>query len=733
MVEKNIRLKTHLGNGVYNTLHPETNSKIVRVGDKNLDETLGDVTAQLAHKADELDVYLKSNGININDFDEPTRKAILELNGIDVNYILGEGNVKPENISFITSGKNIFDKSKVTVGSSVNANNGNLVIGVDFSASDFIGIKTNTSYIITGGAYSRAFYDTNKVYISGQSGAGLADTFLTPSNAKYVRTSIFTASTSLDTYMIEEGTVKTAYEPFRLVLDKVSLENGIFTTQFKDNFKVLEGDTFKDKFYESGIDFKPSQIEGFTIGKNLFNKAKATAGGYVSDSNGTIVTNADFFYSEYIPVIAGESYIKKGTYRFAFYTIDKLFISGGNRIKSLTAPSNAAFVRISTYKEDIGSPVTPGIDGEQLELGTVSTPFEPWGFLIANLTIPTEESERESLSINLPSKIYGIVGEELNIYFDNLLSEKDSRFDYDITCTIGGQYENYFRVTPTTAGSFPFSLAIYRNDKEVLTASSTIIIKATNVGNAVTKKLFIIGDSTTDNDFIVPKIKDNFSTDVMNIETIGTKGSVGSKHEGRAGWTTDMFMGRNVSYASPFIFNGVFDYSQYILSNSLDTPDYVTINLGINDFFAVTNDSIMQTRMNATVTDYNTMIASIKTQNPDVKILIALTIPPNYSQDAFGVNYASGQTRKRYKRNNFLWVKKLMETFANREGENIYLLPIHLNLDTRHNFGTEQKKINARNPKLVDYPIPVAGVHPVESGYWQIADSYWYFLKSFEI
>lgn len=48
MVEKNIRLKTHLGNGVYETLHPETNSEIVRVGDKNLDETLGEVTAQLA-------------------------------------------------------------------------------------------------------------------------------------------------------------------------------------------------------------------------------------------------------------------------------------------------------------------------------------------------------------------------------------------------------------------------------------------------------------------------------------------------------------------------------------------------------------------------------------------------------------------------------------------------------------------------------------------------------------
>lgn len=69
MTKKNIRLKTHLGNGVYDTLHPETNSQIVKVGDKNLDETLNEVTTQLAQTATPIDVSF-SDGIKdtLNEF-----------------------------------------------------------------------------------------------------------------------------------------------------------------------------------------------------------------------------------------------------------------------------------------------------------------------------------------------------------------------------------------------------------------------------------------------------------------------------------------------------------------------------------------------------------------------------------------------------------------------------------------------------------------------------------------
>ena len=47
-------------------------------------------------------------------------------------------------------------------------------------------------------------------------------------------------------------------------------------------------------------------------------------------------------------------------------------------------------------------------------------------------------------------------------------------------------------------------------------------------------------------------------------------------------------------------------------------------------------------------------------------------------------------------------------------------------------MGFENENINARNTTQISVPVGVGGVHPAESGYWQIADVYWYWLKSFE-
>jgi glycerophosphoryl diester phosphodiesterase len=67
------------------------------------------LSSSLAQKAKQTEVFLKSDGININDFDEPTRQTFLEAQGIDVNYVLGKGNVKPENTTFYQIGKNLFN------------------------------------------------------------------------------------------------------------------------------------------------------------------------------------------------------------------------------------------------------------------------------------------------------------------------------------------------------------------------------------------------------------------------------------------------------------------------------------------------------------------------------------------------------------------------------------------------------------------------------------------------
>ena len=65
---------------------------------KTLRENLNNIDTRFKEKPNLNEVRLKNSSININDFDEETRKAILENNNIDVNYVLGNDAVKRDNI-----------------------------------------------------------------------------------------------------------------------------------------------------------------------------------------------------------------------------------------------------------------------------------------------------------------------------------------------------------------------------------------------------------------------------------------------------------------------------------------------------------------------------------------------------------------------------------------------------------------------------------------------------------
>jgi len=57
-------------------------------------------------------------------------------------------------------------------------------------------------------------------------------------------------------------------------------------------------------------------------------------------------------------------------------------------------------------------------------------------------------------------------------------------------------------------------------------------------------------------------------------------------------------------------------------------------------------------------------------------------------------------------------------------------LPFNLNLDTANNMSTVETAINARNSST--YFKQSNGVHPALTGYWQMADSVFMFLKGAE-
>lgn len=233
MVEKNIRLKTHLGNGVYDTLHPETNSGIVRVGDKNLDETLGDVTEHLTQTDQE--VMRKRE---LEDLSPTVLSAIEGGEGTAFNLLSVPRNnsVSEEKTTFLKTGKNLFDKNTVVKDHYVDKNTGNLIAAPGFNTSDFIPVTPNTIYTRTLSNYI-AYYNESKSFISGSSASG--DIFTTPNTCWYIKISVSTIR--LATEQIELGAEKTPYSEYVVSLsDKIKISNlSLPDTTIDENKEVV--------------------------------------------------------------------------------------------------------------------------------------------------------------------------------------------------------------------------------------------------------------------------------------------------------------------------------------------------------------------------------------------------------------------------------------------------------------------------------------------------------------
>lgn len=114
------------------------------------------------------------------------------------------------------TGKNLFDKTKVTNGYYVNSTTGNLSLGTtDFNASDFIPVS-NGDYVwgatsTTG--YHLVVYDNNKNFIRAVGRSIKQAIKITIGNdEKYVRYTVSTAD--LNTQQFEKGSQATSYEPY---------------------------------------------------------------------------------------------------------------------------------------------------------------------------------------------------------------------------------------------------------------------------------------------------------------------------------------------------------------------------------------------------------------------------------------------------------------------------------------------------------------------------------------
>lgn len=98
-------------------------------------------------------------------------------------------------------------------------------------------------------------------------------------------------------------------------------------------------------------------VEAENVVRNLFNKATVTAESYVG-SNGKVSPLATFCASDFIPVLAGETYIRSFTRALSYaavYDANKAFVAMLNGTQTFTVPDGALYVRITVPNSDVES------------------------------------------------------------------------------------------------------------------------------------------------------------------------------------------------------------------------------------------------------------------------------------------------------------------------------------------------------------------------------------------
>lgn len=370
---------------------------------------------------------------------------------------------------------------------------------------------------------------------------------------------------------------------------------------------------------------------------------------------------------------------------------------------------------------------------------------------------PQEERSSDAVNVAgpvrlvLPREIPAVVGLELNLYFDNLvLVLNPANYAFDVICARGRQQADRWTLTaaPTDVGLHDLQLEVRDQSNSVVARAATRlrVIPADAASNQKIS-LLLIGDSLT-HASVYPQHLLQLCDAPGNprLTLVGSHGPgeiLGAvRHEGYGGWTARRFAthftgkAREGDYrqrGSPFLYADAagqpqLDFRRYCADvNGGVLPDIVAVFLGPNDVFAL-NEAGLEAGVEDIVAQFEVLLQMVRECGPEVKFAVMLPVPPAATQDAFGANYGSGQTRWQYRRNQHRLLERLLERFGEREAERIFVVPVYLNLDCVNNYPSVTEAANGRAVQQVQRLNN--GVHPSAEGYQQIGDVLYSWLKS---
>lgn len=320
----------------------------------------------------------------------------------------------------------------------------------------------------------------------------------------------------------------------------------------------------------------------------------------------------------------------------------------------------------------------------------------------------------------VPPKIPMVEGHETRVFLDNIFQNGDyyKAEKMVIPSTSNAIYAGAYHVTPTAdSTSNTKYVQYYRGQYPALMAPLNFVKVPANAGSGKNVKVMLLGESTTEMAGLVNGFYDLTDADVLHVTGIGTRGTAPRLHEGRSGWTTENYLhdatALNITNSFYNPTSKKFDFSYYIGSNKLEKPDYVFIDMGIND-------SAQKIPLATTLANYQSMIDSIHWLDPKIKIIIGLTNLPEKFKNTWDFNLG-------LKDKLLNLINALITNYGNRESEGYLLNPIYLNVDPYWDMQYEERVISP-DGKQTEF-VGTNSVHPSDAGFKRCADVLYATLK----
>ena len=391
-------------------------------------------------------------------------------------------------------------------------------------------------------------------------------------------------------------------------------------------------------------DLTPITVKGYNLIPNAI--SDGTGAYYTSGSNIVFQESYTTYHYIILKVKPNTIYTASCGCRWWILTSDSdAIITSGAESKQIFSTGNATklYLTVANVNWNVGITVVEGYHG--CDSGLMRPSFVG-GFNFLGL--------ENRYACALPRiMLRETVGYTYTIYKDSAISLAGLRLVISGSSAFIRDSDDNLTAPAASAGSATngYTYAVYDGNLATIDRllPRTLTTKAKNLRDTT---CLVIGDSTVAYNHMTQAMLDEFTAADKTLTLIGTRGTAPNLHEGRAGATAKEYCTQATAagVTNPFYNSetGHFDFNQYMTEQGYTAPDFVIIQLGINDLYNVgmaNSDAAIE----ETAGYVCEMIESIHAYDANIRVLVNLPTTPNSDQSVHSnIRFIYNNIRVRY-------------------------------------------------------------------------------------